>query len=297
MLTRFVHGLLFETPGGGSGAGGEASGPAADAAPAESGLYAEALASTPEELRPYVTEQFKKWDASVTPKLQEAAKLRDQFGPLADIQGLSDVPAEELSSLLEFRQMVAGVEQDPTAFIDWLQNANQAMGLSPGELDEDSWLSMGEEKGWFAGDEENGNGQQDPRVDQLMQQAEQLQQWIADQESSKARSESTAQAREAMESSLTKALDESGLEGKARDEYAQAIIEYAHAFTESDDPIGQAAERIKALRGGVEGERTDRDLQQPDPALRGGRADTSPVEFRSFDDPALREAAKSRLRG
>src|SRR3954447_21953900 len=125
-MFRFMLPFLFETPGGGSGGGGGGEG-GSEGGGSENGLYSEALANVPEELHPYVTEQFKKWDLTVTPKLQEAAKLRDQYGPLSEIEGLSDVPPEELSSLLEFHRMVAGVDEDPTAFVEWLNNANEAM--------------------------------------------------------------------------------------------------------------------------------------------------------------------------
>src|SRR3954464_6102371 len=67
------------------------------------GLYDQFMSGTPDDLKPYVTDAFKQWDSQVTPKLQEAAQLRERFGPLAEIEGLSDVPPEELGELLEFR--------------------------------------------------------------------------------------------------------------------------------------------------------------------------------------------------
>ena len=267
----------------GQGAGGQGS-----------GLYQEALQGVPQELHPYVTDQFRKWDAQVTPKLQEAAQLRERFGPLGEIEGLSDVPPEELQELLQLRQ----VFQDPEQARQWVGQISQALGVQQGgDLSEQDWVAMGEQNGWFEGEQQPEQGQGlDPQTiaqqvrEMLAPELDPLKQFVGSQ-----------QQNEAVQAEITRMQERmSALEsehGELDDAARGAILELAHAFAAEEDPIGKAHERFLQITGSAEGRRVDARLGQPQPALSGGRPDTSPPQFNGLDDPALKAAAKARFNG
>lgn len=234
-----------------------------------SGLYDEFLAETPQELHPYVTEAFKKWDAGVTPKLQEAAQLKERFGSLAEIEGLTDVPPDELAELVQFRQVLS----DPEQLKQWLTQVNQAMGMAPGELSEEDWVSMGETNGWFEGGEEQTNGT-DPQaiaqqvLEMLKPELEPVKQFMGSAEQEKRAEQAKAQITERMA-----ALENQ--HGELDENQREAVLKLAYAYQEEDDPIGKAFESFLQITGQAEGSLVDRKLDQPNGALNGGQPSTS----------------------
>src|SRR6185295_507378 len=104
------------------------------------GLYD--LSSAPEELRPFLEQELKKYDGNVTKKFQEHADFRKRFEPYADVD-FGDVPADELGELLQFRQVL----QDPEQLQEWLGALNQQLGLTPSTPQE--WYALGEQNGWL----------------------------------------------------------------------------------------------------------------------------------------------------
>src|SRR5215216_3395957 len=86
------------------------------------GLYD--LSGAPEELRPFLEQELKKYDGNVTKKFQEHADFRKRFEPYQDLD-FGDVPADELGELLQLRQ----VFQDPQQTQEWLSALNEELCL------------------------------------------------------------------------------------------------------------------------------------------------------------------------
>lgn len=272
-LERFKrYGHVPVMRGGSEGATEAGGGAEANGAPEPSGLYQEALQGVPADLHPYVEEHFKKWDSQVTPKLQEAAQIRDKFGPLADIEGLTDVPAEELSELIKFREVMG----DPNQLVSWMQQVNEALtangidtGFGGGELDEEAWVKAGEENGWFEGGEEE---QQGPNLDSLKQELletlrgelEPVKKFMGTEEQERAAEKAKAEIQQRMS-----ALEEQ--HGELDDEQRDAVYQLAYAHNDSEDPIGAAFEQYLKITGRAEGNAVDGKLSQPNGALNGGR--------------------------
>lgn len=235
------------------------------------GLYQEALSTVPAELHPYVTEQFKKWDANVTPKLQEAARLKEQFGPLAQIDGLAGVDPQELQGLLELREVM----QDPQQLAELIQSWSQSLEqLGVPTLTEEAWQGLGERNGWFDGEPAADQGTDAQTIaaqvmEQLRGELDPLKQFVGTQQQERERVAAQQELQQRMA-----ALE--GEHGELDDEARGAVIELAHAYVNDDDPLGKAFERYLQITGRVEGAAIDGKLNQPNGALSGGRPDTSP---------------------
>lgn len=286
------------------GAAGDAAAGTAEAAPegqgnGQGGLYQEALSGVPTELQPFVEEHFKKWDASVTPKLQEAADLKKRLGPIGEIEGLTDVDPQELQQLLAFRQVLA----DPEQLRGWIGQVAEALEMPMGQQDlsEDDWVRLGEEKGWFEG---GGEGEPNgaPDIQAIIEQVKQaispdlepVKQFMGNQQAQQ-QAEQTKQQFASRLAELEKQHGE--LDEKANESRRQAVFELAWAFLDDEDPIGKGFQRYLEITGGAQGDLVDQRLQQPDPAVNGGRPATSPPSFNGIDDPNLKQAALARLKG
>jgi len=256
-----------------------------------SGLYD--LDSAPPEVRPFLEQELKKIEANVTRKFTEHAQFREQLGPLAEMDGLGEVSPEEMQGLLAFRQLA----QDPEQFTEWLQEMSQQLGLDgeeAGEVDEDSWLEMGIENGWFDGDEEGGNEQPDADqlrssvLEEIAPQLEQFQEYLSQQQQTQA----VQEAQQELDQRLKGLAEE---HGETLD--LDAVLELAHGFVAqgSEDPLGDAAERYLSIRGSIEGGVVDTKLDQSGSSTSGGRADTSPEGY-GFDSPDLKNAALQRMK-
>lgn len=256
-------------------------GGAADAAPADggtetsddgggNGLYDQFMSETPDDLKPYVTDAFKKWDSQVTPKLQEAAQIRDRFGPLSEIEGLSDVPAEELSELLEFRSILS----DPEQLKEWIGQVSNVLGMEgQGELSEEDWLALGEQNGWFEGSEPQESSPEDIArqvIEMLQPQLEPMQKALGAQEQERTTAATVSQFQERLGTLLA------DLDDDQRQEATDVITDLAWRYLDDDDPIGKAFERYQQIRGSAQGSLVDRKLDQPEGSLNGGRPSTSP---------------------
>lgn len=255
-----------------------------------SGLYDQFLEGTPEDLRPYVTDAFKQWDSQITPKLQEAAQLREKFGPLAEIEGLSDVPADELKELIEFRQILG----DPDALGEWVDQINAALGR--GELSEEDWLAMGEQNGWFEGSEPQQQSPEDIAqkvIEMLQPELEPVKKFMGTQEQQHA----AAEQRQQFEGRLSELLPQLGdLDDDARQEATSVIVDLAYRYLDDDDPIGKGFERYRQITGAAQGALVDDKLGQPKGALNGGRPATSPEALSWNNGTSPKEAALARLK-
>jgi hypothetical protein len=303
-----------ETPGAAAAAGASAEGGAAEgveggqAGGFESNpLYADALRDVNPELHPLFEETFKKFDASLTPRFQEAAALKERYAPFEGVEGLTETDPETLQGLLEIGQIL----RDPEARIGWANQLNEALGIQTLDaLDEDNWVQLGEANGWFADGEGGSEGEGDP-MSAFQQMLDERLGPIQENLSSQAQAQQQAQleAQKAAEtdritqqytSDMAEAL---GTLGEMDDEkkalVSKSIIKLAHAYPDDDDAIFKAFADYQQITGVTEGDRMERRLGQPaSPALSGGRPSTAPAKMSwNGDGGNPREAALARMRG
>lgn len=235
------------------------------------GLYD--LSSAPDELRPHLESELKKIQGNIGRKLEEHASYRKQWEPFESIDGLHDVPGEELTELLQFREALTS---DPASLEDW-------------------WTQFGQQMDWLDGDdagEPEGGGQDDPTkaiveqvLDALRGEIEPLKQHISSQEQEKA----TAAESQRITEQLAELKEQHG------DFDQDAVLELAaHYLQQGDeDAISRGFERYQQITGKAQGDLLERKEQQPGPGLSGGRPDTSPERITSFKDAGA--AALARL--
>ena len=229
------------------------------------------LSAHPEELRPMLAAELKKIEGGVTQKLQEAAELRKQYEPLSGVEGLSEVPAEEIQELLAFRETI----QDPAAFEEW-------------------WHAVGEELGFFQGDEatdETGGVEEEsvPAWAQSLIDDVQALKGTTQQAEASAREQ---QALQAIEQQLEALKEQHG------DFDEDAVCSLAMAY--EDDPenaIAKGFADYQRITGKAQSDLVDGAAGQPGPAVSGGSADTAPpaVSWRDGQDP--KALAKARFAG
>lgn len=241
------------------GAGGQGSGDF-------QGLYD--LSAAPEELRPLLEQELKKVDANVTRRFQEHAEFRKRFEPLEGIDGLTDIPPDELTQLLQFRQVVGDEEQ----FANW-------------------WQAVGQELGFF----DDGTPPEDEGgVDQLVAAA--VQQAIAplaarlEEFETRGQSEKAQQAAEQeIESQLAELREQ---HGEFDEEFVRRL---ARDYVKEPDFIRRGFEDYQRLIGQGQSQLVDDKLHQPAPAVNGGRPDTTTPQIRTFKE--AEKAALARLGG
>jgi hypothetical protein len=297
-------------PAGAEGAQAEAQG-AEHTQPADyqqdpNGKYLQA-ANVPAELAPLVMEALKHKDADVTRGFQEHKQFREQWEPFSKIQGLGDMSPEDVGQLVEWSQAM----NDPQAFQAWYEGVGQQLGLSS-DLDEDGWVRMGEERGWFEGGQEgeqgqngNGLGQLPPEVVQELEQSrqfrEQMNQWMGKQEHERNSSAHMQQ----LEGRFSELVEKHGVDPKDQ-EFREDVVDLAYAMVTNaieneqqppEDPIGMAFDRVMRRAGKAQGDLIENKLNQPAGALNGGAADTRPVAASWHGNgPAPADIARERFR-
>jgi hypothetical protein len=240
------------------------------------GLYD--LSAAPEELRPLLEAELKKVDANVTQRFMEHAEFKKKLGPLAEIEGLADVPPEDLKELMEFRELAGDEEQ----FESW-------------------WFAVGKELGFFDDDGNpaepgsNGNGEpagglSEEKIAQLVQQAvgplaERLEQFESQGQSEKAQQAATQE----VESQLAALREEHG-------EFDEKLVRrLARDYVSEPDFIRKGFEDMLRITGQAQSQLVGDKLDQPSPANRGGRPDTTTEPITTFDQ--AKAAALQRLGG
>jgi hypothetical protein len=285
----------------GAGAQAEAQG-AEHAQPAEyqqdpNGKYLQA-ANVPAELAPLVMEALKHKDADVTRGFQEHKTFREQWEPYSKVNGLQEMSPEDLGQLVEWSQAM----NDPQAFQAWWEGVGQQLGLSP-ELDEDAWVRMGEERGWFQDGEgeqggEDGQGfdpsQLQSMLDQMLEQKLQpVQQWLGSQE----QNQQAEQIKTQWEQQMSSLADRHGVKlDDARDDILHLMAGYLDDGVE--DPVSKAFEHYLRISGKAQGDLIEDKLNQPGGALNGGTADTRPEQasWNGGGGPNPRDLALARFR-
>lgn len=231
------------------------------------GLYD--LSAAPEHLRPLLEQELKKVDANVTRRFQEHADYRKRFEALEGIEGLTDVPAEELSQLLEFRDIASNPEQ----FESW-------------------WYQVGSELGFFEDDGtgpdaetgEEPTGQGDPQVAQLVETVQQLSQRLEEFESRGESEKAKAEARQEIDRQL----------GELRDQHGEfdenLVLRLARDYAEEPDAIQRGFDDYLRITGQAQSQLVEDKLDQPGPANGGGRPDVGgggPTTFKEAQAAAL----------
>jgi hypothetical protein len=284
-------------PGG--EAGGEGGGGNAQEGGSLEGLYD--LSSVPEELRGYVENVAKQIQGNVTRSFQDHADFRKTWEPFSQVDGLTEVPPEELTELVQFREIAS----DPAKFDDWLVQVASAMAeADPGRF-EAVFGRLGQETGLLDPDDDGESGEDGGAFDQEAMRemfTELLDERLGpiEQHVNTSSQEARVQAAQAHIASEIEAVqqlhkDQFG-EDEELDEDAIAHIKaLAFAHDGAEDAIRKAYAQHLKVTGQAQGELIDEKLGQPRPGVNGGRADTAPETF-SAQDPALKAAALQRLR-
>lgn len=261
-------------------------------------LYQEYVASQPEELRPYLIDVLRQQDAKITPRLQEAARLRERFEPYAQVEGFDSLQPEDIKEFIDFRSEILSDPATLGAWMGWMVQENPEVLPN---IPEDLWEHIGTENGWFDG---GGEGEEAPPADDGP--PAWFEQYAREQEERLAPVLQTVQTQQQeqelgqIRERFTARLGElEGEHGELDDGGRNAVLRLATSYAQtSDDPIGDAFAELMRLTGRAEGEATDRKLaeQNGGPVLRGSTPDTSPPQY-AHNDPELRKAALARFRG
>lgn len=234
------------------------------------GLYD--LSAAPEELRPLLEAELKKVTANVGRRLEDHANYRKRYEALDGIDGLTDVPPDELKELLEFRQVAGDQEQ----FEAW-------------------WSAVGEELGFLDGDagapESDDLGGDDPagQVGELRQLVESLQERLDNYETQGQTEKAREQAKQDIDRELAALTEQHG-------EFDQGLVlRLARDYASEPDAIQRGYEDYLRVTGQAQSELVEDKLDQPTPANRGGRPDTTTPQITTFDQ--AKEAALQRLGG
>lgn len=237
------------------------------------------LSQAPEELRPYLEQELQKIVGNVGRRFEEAADFRKQWEPFDKVEGLRDVPVEELQELVEFREVFSDEEK----FEDW-------------------WTQVGEKLGFFEGAEGEEEGEESPEgetpawAQTLMERLDALEGTVKPISESVSQQEARAR-QDAAQAAIDTTLD--ALEGEHGEFDRNAVATLAIPF--SDDPIEEAIKKgfaqYQQIAGKAQGELADSKNGQPNPAKPGGQPDTSPQQFTDLNDPRLKAAARQRLAG
>lgn len=239
-----------------------------------SGLYD--LSSIPEQLRPAVEPAFKQWEANVTKKFQDHAEYRKGWEPYEQL-GVNNVDPEQLEQLLAFNELAA----DPEQFDEWLYNAAQERGLLDAMQNEES--SESDPYGGLFGDEPS-EGLNEEKIQQMI--AEQLGP-LQEQAQAQQQQAALQEATDLIQSELDALHKEHG-------DFPDEIVCQLAMGYDGPEGIKQAFKDYQTIVAQAERGVVESKLAEPSVPERGGAADTSAPEIKSWDD--AREAALTRLR-
>jgi hypothetical protein len=244
---------------------------------------------TPAELRPILESYIReKVDPQVTRKFQEAAELRDKFGPLSEIQGLDQMEPDTLSQLVAFAQM------DEEQFNAWYGDTAKKLAESDPDGFESMWNQIGQDLGYFEDDDPDTGGQDDPKIQELQNTVNQLSQQLTGFLGQQERTDAQQAADQALDAELGE-LQQANNEGnKFDEEFEQDLYRMAAAFANEDQPLHKAFERLQRLSGQAQTQLVTSKLNQPPAANGNGRSSTEPEQFHTVAD--AREAAVARLK-
>lgn len=231
--------------------------------------------------REAVEAALKEIQGKVTQSFQKAADFRKQWEPFAEL-GVGELGVEGMQELLAFGQML----QSPEAAAQLVQDK---------ESFESWWEQIGDTLGFFEGDETPADeaGAAAPEetpawAQQLIEQNQQLTQRLDTIEGSS----EAEKAQATLDAQITSMKAEHQLD----DEAMQHVLRLAHPYAAAghEDALARGLADFRAIRGGAQGDLVDEKLgQETAPAERGGQADATPPEVKSFGDATT--AARQRL--
>lgn len=236
------------------------------------GLYD--LSAAPEHLRPLLEQELKKVDANVTRRFQEHADFRSKYEPLEALEGLTDVPAEELGQLLEFREIAS----NPEHFESW-------------------WYQVGKDLGFFeddgsgpeAGGPEEPEAGTSPEISQLVETVQQLSQRLEQFEQQGEQEKATAEIRAEQERQLAALREQHG-------EFDEdLVLRLARDYISEPDYVSRGFEDYLRMTGQAQSTLVEDKLEQPGPSTSGGRPDTGASTPQTFKE--AQAAALQRLGG
>lgn len=247
-----------------------------------SGLYD--LESAPEQYRPFIEAELKKIEGNVTKRFQDAKDFRSQWEPYSAIEGLTDIPPEQVQELVQLRQ----IAQDPEAFDHWLSTMAEERGLlngnQPDELeDEDS--------------EDGDDVDLEALLDQRLQAAlgpimEQLQQ--TQQHQQQAQQEQTIERElERANSELDAVAQKAGVELDDDERTAVMSLAYPFADEDPDNAITRGFEAFQKIQGGGARKLVTDKATQPGGHVEGGSPHSTPTEV-TIDN--VKQLALERMR-
>jgi hypothetical protein len=224
------------------------------------------LNAHPEELRPYLADELKKVEGSITQRFQEAAEFRkraEPLLPLLDVDGVADIPAEDMQGLVEFY----ATAQDPQQFEEW-------------------WTNVGEELGFFADDTSEETGAEDDEppawAQSLMQRLDSLEGGVQEFQGTQREQQALAQIEGEIAEIREQNPDLPWDDPNANVE--DDICSLAMAYGDDPDAISKGFADYQRITGHAQGRLVDQTERQPQNALSGGGGDTRPEDVKGFDD-------------
>lgn len=228
-------------------------------------IHEDFIQSAPEDLRDAASQLAPVWDKYVQAKFQEAADFRKQY------ENLDDISPEELQDYQAFKELQA----DPQKLLEWHNQWDAVLRAQHPEL--------------FADDAEypyepDETPRADPRYNQLEQQLQAQQDWIAGQEAERMQREASDYVAGELEKIKT---DAPYLTDQDLDDICALANRYVPDNPNEappEDLLQRGFKDFQALVGRTERSLFDKKTDQPTPAQRGGRPDTSVKAVTDFDE-------------
>jgi hypothetical protein len=273
-----------ESNGAPAAAGDGGAGGAGDGGDGGSGPIPWDLSSVSEELRPHVEAALKGVEGGVTKRFQEHADFRKQWEPYAGVEGLSEISPEDMARLVAFHQTASDEQQ----FEQWLRAVAQEFGIT-GEQPQTPAPGDGEPPDTNAALQKMF----DDFTGKLEERFAPIEQFMGTSEAS--------QREQAVRAEIDSAIADIVGDGEAwPDDKRESVLQLAHAYPSEmplEETIQKAHQDYLRIRGEAQSELVDPKQGGPGPTVNGGRPDTAPQEFEGLDDPKLKQAALTRMRG
>lgn len=249
--------------------------------------YAEYLDRIPEQFRDDVEPVFKDWDANVTKKFQAASEFRQQWEPLKET-GINQLPAEDVSWLVQFRQAL----DNPEIMQQWWEGYARENGLTVAEAQAEA-ATTDDEFG-FQDPQQQFEKLLEERLGPVSQRLEQFSSMFEQQNQQQREQE----ASHYIDGQVT-ALEKQHNDGNRFDEATRELLNtLAGKYIESDpmNAIPRGWQDYQNLINDVEKRTLNGKVNQPAPAETGGVPSVTPEAHKRIDSSGVKEQALEFLR-